>query len=384
MENEESVQFNECQPISPAYEENNITVVFSCSDFFVPYLGVSLSSLICHSSERFNYDIIVQEKNIKEHNKVKLKRLVDGRLNVSLRFVNVEKYVYKTTFYLPENNPEMSEETYYTVLVPWALKNYPKALVLDCDIVVCRDVAELFFEDLHGNYMGAAKEYLFQGFLNNPHINIQGSLTNYCRKTLEMPNEYDYYNGGVLLFDLVEFRRRFTLESLLEQISKNKFNIVEQDLLNKICCGHIFDVGYEWNFMACLSPGTISQIELVSEVEQKRYEFAKRNMGILHYITMDKPWKYPELQYADLWWEECRKTAFYEICLYRMATNAVKTFSGANAALHDSRSGARKLADKILPKGSYRREFVKLILPKDSHRWKFCKQIYKSLHDLLN
>ena len=54
-----------------------------------------------------------------------------------------------------------------------------------------------------------------------------------------------------------------------------------------------------------------------------------------------------------------------------MITNQVETFP-----YFDTRSGARKLADKLLPKGSKRREFAKLILPKGSRRWNFCKQIY--------
>lgn len=42
----------------------------------------------------------------------------------------------------------------------------------------------------------------------------------------------------------------------------------------------------------------------------------------------------------------------------------------------DRRSGARKLADKLLPPGTRRRKFAKLLLPKGSLRWGFCKQIY--------
>ena len=44
--------------------------------------------------------------------------------------------------------------------------------------------------------------------------------------------------------------------------------------------------------------------------------------------------------------------------------------------LFDSRTGARKFADKLLPKGTRRREFAKLLLPKGSLRWRFCKQVY--------
>ena len=46
------------------------------------------------------------------------------------------------------------------------------------------------------------------------------------------------------------------------------------------------------------------------------------------------------------------------------------------AGIFDTRSGARKFADKLLPKGTRRREFAKKILPKGSLRWRFCKQIY--------
>ena len=47
-----------------------------------------------------------------------------------------------------------------------------------------------------------------------------------------------------------------------------------------------------------------------------------------------------------------------------------------HSMLFDPRTGARKFADKLLPKGTRRREFAKLLLPKGSLRWRFCKQVY--------
>lgn len=377
------------EEIFPAFHSKNNTIVFSSSDFFCPYLGAALQSLKDSSVDSQNYDIIVLEKEITEVNKNKLKSILKNSENFSLRFINVSNLVYKAKFYLPEDNPDLAEETYYTILVPWVLKNYKKAIVLDCDIIIKSDLSELYNIELGENYIAAAKEYLFQGFLNNPFINLNNSLTKYCKRELGLKNEFEYFNAGVLLMNLEAFREKFDLESLLGQISENNFRIVEQDFLNKICNGKVVNLDYRWNLMACLSDETIPQIALVPEDESKLYKEAAKSPKILHYITQKKPWKYPELEYADEWWKHARKTIYYEICVYRMVNDCaerkvrilepaiydLQKFAGF-VRVPDTRSGARKLADKLLPIGTHRREFVKWLIPRDSLRWRFCKQIY--------
>ena len=80
--------------------------------------------------------------------------------------------------------------------------------------------------------------------------------------------------------------------------------------------------------------------------------------------------------HAEDFWNAARKTEFYELLLARMAASqAYIVHMNASQAI-DTRSGARKLADKLLPKGSRRREFAKVLLPKGSRRWQFCKQVY--------
>lgn len=374
------------EPIKPAFSKRNNVVVFSSSDYFCPYFGVAVESLLDNISHDQNYDIIVLEKGISEQNKRKLLSIVERNKNVSLRFCNVKNLVCKTKFYIPQDNKELSEETYYTILVPWVLSNYDKALVLDCDILINHDISELYNIDLGNNYLAATKEYLFHAFLNNPFINVDESLTKYCTDELLLEDAYDYFQAGVLLINLKRFRADFRMENLLEQISENEFRIVEQDLLNKICRNYVHELDYRWNYMACLSNETIPQIALVSADQMDLYESLKDKVCIYHYITQKKPWKYPELEFADLWWNCAKTTPYYEILLCRMmdnsASNSTRRLESAvydlqvKAGFFDFRSGARRLADKILPKGTRRREFAKKLLPKGSLRWRFCKQIY--------
>ena len=95
------------------------------------------------------------------------------------------------------------------------------------------------------------------------------------------------------------------------------------------------------------------------------------------------------MKYADIWLKTARTTVYYETFIYQLAQNTGKLLNGRISNLEtiafdvqnrmgifDTRSGARKLADKLLPLGSRRRAFAKKLLPKGSLRWRFCKQIY--------
>ena len=370
--------------IKPAFPQNNIAVVFASSETFAPYLGVAIKSLIDSSDDKYNYDIVILEKNISDYQKRRVESIVKGKENFSLRFSNVSHMVRKIKFFLA-NNAELSEETYYTVLVPWILKNYRKALVLDCDIIIKKDVADLFNIDMEDSYIAAAKEIIYLGYLNNPLINIDNSLMEYTTKILGLKNPFNYFQGGVLLMDLVKFRENFEMEDLLNDINTHNYNIVEQDLLNRICREHVKILPYNWNFMACISTATVPNLNLAPKVEKEKYDEAAKNPYIYHYITGMKPWRYPNMEYAEEWWNAARNTIFYEIALSDLRINAVPVLENAifdlqkAAGFFDHRSGARKMADKYFPEGSIRRSVLEFLAPWGSKRREFCKKIYNFL-----
>ena len=51
--------------------------------------------------------------------------------------------------------------------------------------------------------------------------------------------------------------------------------------------------------------------------------YEKDKTNIIHYPGLEKPWFYPEMQHADIWWEYARRTPFYEEILKRMAMSAI-------------------------------------------------------------
>lgn len=371
--------------IKPAFNKRNVATVFSSSEGFVPYMGVAIKSLLDCSKKENNYDIIVLEKSISDFQKERLSSLVEGYSNVSLRFVNISHMVNDVKFFLA-NNKELSEETYYTVLVPWVLKNYDKALVLDCDIIINRDIADLYFDDISKYYIAAAKEIIYLGFLNSPLINVNDSLRNYTVEKLGVKKPFDYFQAGVLLINAKKFREKFNLEELLDEINNNNFNIVEQDLLNKICYNHVKILDYSWNFMSCISDLTCSHLSLAPEIEYNKWKEASKNPYIYHYITGNKPWRYPNLQYADKWWKVARTTPFYETAISSIRSEAIPTLENAIYDLQravgffETRSPAKKALDTKYPIGSKKRKILDAFCPYGSRRWKMAKKLYYFFH----
>lgn len=149
-----------------------------------------------------------------------------------------------------------------------------------------------------------------------------------------------------------------------------------------LCAEHVKIIDYNWNFMACISNSTVPNLELAPKFEYDKWKKASENPYIYHYITGMKPWRYPNLKYAEEWWKVARTTDLYELILVSLRTDSIPVLERAifdlqcASGFFDTRSGARKLADRLMPPGSRRRKAAKFLLPKGSLRWRFCKQIY--------
>ena len=65
----------------------NIPIFFSCDDNYVPFLGVAITSLICNTSEKNNYNIYVLHSGLKNENMKRIKTLETQ--NASIDFVDV-------------------------------------------------------------------------------------------------------------------------------------------------------------------------------------------------------------------------------------------------------------------------------------------------------
>ena len=352
--------------IAPAFPDKKaVNIVFSSSDYFSIYLGVCLASLIKKADPNRFYDILIMERGITDENKNRILKLTAETSNISIRFCNIARDILKYKFFI--NSERISQETYYGLLVPHILKEYKKAIIMDCDMIVMQDVSELFDTDLTGYIAGGVRDAILQGWLNNPYNDTR----DYYRQ-IHAKDPFTYVNGGLLLIDFEKYREKISLEMLFNSINGNKYRVVDQDVFNTLLEGYVKPLNPKWNHMVYVL-GAISQaIDDCPYKVRESYFNSRKNPGIIHYASENKPWNNTSLEFAEEFWGTARETEFYEILIQRM----VSENAPIAIAPFDNRSGARKLGDMLLPKGTIRRRVAKLKLPKGSKRWKFAKEIY--------
>ena len=354
--------------ILPAFQNKNIPVVLSSSNFYVPYCSVTIRSILDHLDPRSNYDIFILTSDITDTSKEFLTEMIAPYGNVSLRLINVEKLFEQYQLHVYTH---ITKETYFRLVVPWVFRNYDRVVFLDSDMVVCTDIAELLRLPLEGYYFAAAIEIVMAGLVNGfaPH------MRDYLENTLQLDYR-DYVNAGLMVFNCESMRRDFTSTQLLEDAAKKQYMIVDQDALNTSCRGRIFKLGVEWN-LPTDAPVELQgpcarksdYIKCAPEDLREQYRQAHENPKVIHYTDKGKPWLLPEEDLADVFWDTARRTPFYETILFRLLDFQTRT-KAESIQLPEKpvqyypqgklfKRTVKRVVRIFLPYGTKRRAFVK-------------------------
>jgi lipopolysaccharide biosynthesis glycosyltransferase len=324
--------------LAPAFD-TAVPVVFASNERFAPSLGVCLSSLLEHASTERNYDIVVLSSDLSGDSCHRLSLTAGGRDNVSLRFFDPRGLLEGKAL---QKNPtdHISEETYYRFLISSILPGYRKVLYLDCDTVVNADVARLFDTDLHGHAVGATVEPEVSGLRAK-----DATLRSYLEKVLGLGEDDPYFQAGVLVLDLQALQRIHPTEEWLRIAGSRKFRYNDQDIINKECKGRIAELDQGWNVVTDCARRRIPLIAQGPHRISRAYLLARKDPLLVHYAGFEKPWDEPTSDFAYLFWEYARRSAFYDRLLTKVADGAG--------------NGPAGLRERLFPRGSKRRSFAK-------------------------
>lgn len=355
----------------PAFTYNNIPIVLLSSEYYVPYVGVLIQSLKEHASPVNGYDIIILHKSINSELQKQLRRIIEGCKNISIRFFNAEAVIDDSRFYV--SSQHYAVEAYYRILAPWILKHYDKAIVMDSDLVLNHDVFDLYNQEINDKCIAAVRDIVYMGLLNG----FQPGVLSYTKEKMKMKQPYDYVNTGVMLMNLKRIREKCSDIELVRFCQENHFNIQEQDGLNAFFEGEIKFIDLKWNYYVAVNSAIHYSVDWAPRKEKELYMsvnlYSVTNMPyIIHYASQPKPWNDPNVKYSELWWQYAKKTEFYPLILFRMSQGILYStpFNGMGLSF------ARRIADKLLPKGSRRREALKRIMPRGSKQFEFLKRMY--------
>ena len=333
----------------PFFPENNVAIVFSFSDFFVPYAAVTLSSLVENASQNKNYDIVVFCTYISNRNKNYLNKIFLNRKNFSLRFFNISSYVEGLN--LKANN-HVSVETFYRLLVNQIMENYDKILYLDSDIIINRDPSELYEIDITDYYAAATLDPDHAG---EYHAAIP-SVRKYTDSVLKLKDPYSYFQAGVILFNIANINCNFKKNELINFAEKREYMYVDQDVLNIMFEGKVKIIDQRWNVMTDCNEIRVNEIIKKAPYHiYYAYMESRKDPFIIHYAGNEKPWNSPVSDMADAYWNYARKTTFYEANLWRLADSVFNCHS------FNKRTIFSRICNALFPKSTRRREQLKKI-----------------------
>lgn len=353
--------------------EHHIPIVVAANNRFTPYLSTMLQSMMDNANKKRKYDIIVLHRDIVEENVSNIKEQIKTFGNGTIRFVNIKKYFDKISLFIDQH---LSEETYFRLVIPELMPEYKKILYLDSDIIVKRDISQLYDFDLKDNVVAAVRDIDIAG-----QVKIRTDVAEYVENQLRLKNKFDYFQAGVMVVDLESLRKIINTEDLLKLASGFQWRCHDQDVLNYVCNGHVIYLPQAWNVLMNWSEGDRSRLEILKQAPLNLYEEylkARKDPLIVHFAGYQKPWDKPQCDFAWLFWYYARRTPYYESMIERIVLVAARKDTesicdGKNEELkkylelylnkHNSgEEFAAKLAaavDKLLPLHSKRREAVK-------------------------
>lgn len=277
-------------------------VVFSIDENFVDYLAVTIQSLIENADINKKYIVSILANGFSARSK----RILSSfeKENIKIEFYNVKEKLEELNIETLRETMHWSVATYYRILIPFLFPDDKKVLYLDCDTVILDDVSKMFECDLEGNLIGAVIDYDTERY---PKSRIK-----YMIEDLKLKNYKNYFNAGVILFDIEKIEKNEYLNQFME-LMKRKFKFLDQDILNIMFEDKTKLLDLEWNY----------QYHFIFPKFKKLYNLNTKEPKIIHYTTSTKPWNTPEFILCDLWWKFARKTPSYESIIYKNASYEV-------------------------------------------------------------
>lgn len=344
------------EPVYPA----GVPIVLSANDKFSPYLDIMIRSVIANASPEKEYDIIILYNDISEKNQHLISMAARDKQNISIRFIRVCEYFDAGKLFVDQH---LSVETYYRLIIPEIMPNYHKILYLDCDMVADHDVAELYDFDLNGAVIGAAKDIDVAGQLNLNQNNWQ----TYATETLGLDSPYDYFQAGVLILDLDGLRRTMSSEDMIQMALTHSYRCHDQDILNIVCKNKVTYLPQQWNTLMDWQEVGRSRMDILKMAPRQLYEAytqARKRPYLIHFAGYQKPWDVVDCDFAEYFWEYAKLSPYYPMLLKKTKRCLMDEREAelSRIAKMEQNAGIRKIANKVLPIGSRRREWIKRII----------------------
>jgi lipopolysaccharide biosynthesis glycosyltransferase/glycosyltransferase involved in cell wall biosynthesis len=249
-------------------------IVMGVTDKHVRQACATLASLLACSKSPLHLSIIA---SLKGANKEALKKVAE-HFGTTIHFIP-----YKASKLLPPTAKlgDAPDAMYWSLLLPSHLPaTVDRVVLLDCDVLVRRDVSELWNQDTCGHILAAVPDQMI----------YPPAKKSRC----------GYFNPAVMLIDLKAWRKNKITEQALEALNKTEhdrdiYQLWSQGPLNQAVGDRWTLLSPMWNWVNDSSrndgwPHANGQYVNQFRIDGREFELIKASPGICRFVGGMKPW----------------------------------------------------------------------------------------------
>lgn len=281
-----------------------IDITCSTDEKYVQHCMAMLCS-IYHNNPKHEIYTHLLHNGLSEDSKILFQKL-NNKYNNTILFYHIDETLVKDAK-LKKNSP-VTIATFYRLLLPDLLPESVELLLyLDCDVIVRKDISELFTDiDMTDYGVAAVKDNLPY---NTKHRFVMGL-------SLNQPS----FCAGVMLINLAYWREHDCRRQLMDFATKDNEEVffADQDALNFVFRKNWYMLPYQYGH----SPLSIAMLD--SNQRWTDYWDNAYDPSIIHYAAHVKPWfkvKFPE---SELYWEYLKLSNYPNPCVIPTSKAIIK------------------------------------------------------------
>lgn len=276
-------------------------LVCGSDELFARPLAVMLSSALRRLAPSEEANVIIVARGLSGATTQRLERVVRGaRPHTRTTWIDSQRLDLSGM----AGSRNISPATYLRLFVSDVLPaDVDRAVYVDADAVVLDDLSKLAAVDLGGRTIGAARDMVIADH-GHPYSGL--------RERTDEPGR-PYFNAGVLVVDVVRWRRRRVGEAVLHYAREHgDSGNHDQDALNAVLHDDWSTLDARWNVQGSLLLLHEHPPHSWRDLLAQRQRELLAAPGVVHFSGTIKPWQPSSRHpYAARWRRELRSSGWY-------------------------------------------------------------------------
>jgi lipopolysaccharide biosynthesis glycosyltransferase len=274
--------------------KHEITVVSATDDSYAMPLAVTVRSVLDHLAADRRLRLYVLDGGLSDASKARLlKSWNDPR--ITIEWVHADMALVGDLFI----SEQVNVVTYLRLLMARLLpKQVTRAIYIDADMLVRRDLGQLWDEEQGPHAVLAVQDIAapcIDASITLPrfdevakHLCALTPIVNY--RELGLPSNAPYFNGGLLVVNVEQWRRESYAEKMLDCLRAHREHILwwDQYALNIVLAGRWRMLDPRWNQNAHIYAFPSWRN---SPLDRESFHLVRSTPWIVHFCSPSKPWQ---------------------------------------------------------------------------------------------